>query len=107
MPYTPYTSKNSSKSDKLAGKVVRRNPRVYGGDLNPVELEDWIRGIKKIFAVVEVPEEKKVNIGTFYLTSEADIWWSTVKDNLQGPEFMCAKFLQELRAKFYPITIQQ
>jgi len=27
----------------------------------------------KIFAVVEVPEEKNVNIGTFYLGGEADI----------------------------------
>jgi len=36
--------------------------------------------MEKIFAVVEVPEEKKVNIGTFYLAGEADIWCSTVKD---------------------------
>ena len=63
--------------------------------------------MEKIFAIVEVPEEKKVNIGTFYLASEADIWWSTVKDKLQGPELTWAKFLQELKAKFYPITIQR
>jgi len=29
--------------------------------------------MEKIFTVVEVSEEKKVNIGTYYLTSEADI----------------------------------
>jgi len=29
--------------------------------------------MEKIFTVVEVPEEKKVNIGTYYLTGEADI----------------------------------
>jgi len=41
-------------------------------------LENWIRGIEKIFVVVEVLKEKKVNIGTFYFAGEADIWWSTV-----------------------------
>ena len=63
--------------------------------------------MEKIFAVVEVPEEKKVNIGTFYLAGEADIWWSIVKNKLQGPELTWAKFLEELRAKFYPITVQR
>jgi len=29
--------------------------------------------MENIFTVVEVPEEKKVNIRTFYLTREADI----------------------------------
>ena len=35
-----------------------------------MELEEWFIGIEKIFAVVEVPEQKKVNIGTFYLARE-------------------------------------
>ena len=95
------------KSDKLADRVARRNPKVYDRNLDPVELEDWIRGMEKIFVVVEVPKEKKVNIGTFCLIAEADIWWSTVKDKLQGPELTWMKFLEELRAKFYPITIQR
>ena len=35
--------------------------------------------MEKIFTVVEVPGDKKVNIGIFYLTGETDIWWNTVK----------------------------
>ena len=30
-----------------------------------------------------------------------------MKDKLQGPELTWAKFFQELRAKFYPITVQR
>ena len=29
--------------------------------------------MEKIFVIVEGPEDKKVNIGTFYLTYETDI----------------------------------
>jgi len=61
------------KEDKLADRVARRNPNVYNGSYDPVILEEWIKGMEKIFTVVEVPEEKKVNIGTYYFTSEADI----------------------------------
>lgn len=95
------------RSDKLVDRVARRNPKVYDGNLDVVELEDWIRGMEKIFTVVEVPEEKKVNRGAFYLAGEADIWWSTVKNKLQGCEFTWAKFLEKIRAKFYPITVQR
>ena len=46
-----------------------------------------MRGIEKSFTVVEVPEENKVNIETYYLTDETDIWQNTVKDKLIGHEF--------------------
>ena len=61
------------KPHELADKVVRCNPKVYDGKYNLVELEEWIRGTEKIFMIVEVSEEKKVNIGIFYLTGEVDI----------------------------------
>ena len=59
---------------------------MYDGNYEPVVLEEWVRGIEKIFIVVEVPEEKKVNIGMYYLTIETDIW-NTIKGRLVGPEF--------------------
>jgi len=50
-----------------------------------VELEEWIRSIEKIFAVIEVPKEKNVTIGIFYFTREADIWRNIVKDKFTCP----------------------
>jgi len=61
------------KENKLADRVAQRNPKVYDGSCDPVVLEERIRGMEKIFIVVEVPEEKKVNIETYDLTGEADI----------------------------------
>ena len=91
----------------MADRVAKRNPRMYGGTYDPVELEEWIRGMEKIFALVEVPENKKVNIGTFYLTGEADIWWNTVKGRRQESEFTWEKFTRELRVQFYPVALQR
>jgi len=95
------------KEDKWAARVARHNPKVYDGSYHPVVLEEWIWGVEKIFTVVEAPEEKKVNIGTYYLTGEADIWWNTVKDKLVGPKFTWNKFMSELREKFYSVMIQR
>jgi len=40
-----------------------------------------------ISTIVEVSEEKKVNIRTFYLIGKAYICCSTMKDSLLGPKF--------------------
>jgi len=82
----PIPPEGPTKPDDVADRVAKYNPRTYKGKYYPVELEEWIRGIEKIFAIVEVPENKKVNIGTFYLAREADIWWNTVKCRWQESE---------------------
>ena len=63
--------------------------------------------MEKDFAIIKVPEEKRVNITRCYLTGKVDIWWSTVKDRLVGPEFTYSNFLEQLKAKFYAVTIQR
>ena len=83
---------NPPKSNKLADRIAGHNPKIYDGELDPVELEYRIRGMEKIFAAVKVPREENVSIGTFYLPDEADTWWSTVKDKFQGPKLTYAKF---------------
>jgi len=63
--------------------------------------------MEKIFTVVKVPEEKKVNIGTYCLSGTNDIWSNIVKGGLVGPEFTWNKFLAELRTKFYLVVVQK
>ena len=53
-----------------------------------------MRGIEKIFTVIEVPKKKKANIGTYYLTSEADIQWNTVKVGLEGLNSLGINFVE-------------
>jgi len=61
--------------------------------------------MQEILVVVEVPEQKKVKIGTFYLEHGVDIWCSTTMDKLQGPESTYVQLLEEFKANFSSITI--
>ena len=58
---------NPPKEDKLADKVAILNPKTYGETHDPMKLEKWIRGMEKILAVINVPEEKRVKIKMFFL----------------------------------------
>jgi len=63
IPQVP--TETSPKDDKLADRIEQCNPKVYDGNYDPVVLEEWVRRMEKIFTVVKVPEEKKVNIGAY------------------------------------------
>jgi len=48
-------------------------------------LEGWVRQMEKIFDVVEVPNNKRVSIGGFYLIGQDEIW-TTVKTTFQSSD---------------------
>ena len=52
--------------------------------------------MEKVFTVIEIPGDKRVNIGIFHLTGETDIWWSIVENRLLGTDFISSRFLEEL-----------
>jgi len=62
-----------------------------------VTLEEWIRYMEKIFDVVEVPNNKRINIRAFYLFGTADMWWATIRTTFQGLEAIWASFTEGLR----------
>jgi len=80
------------KDDKLVDRVAWYNSKVYDRNYGPAPLEEWVRGITKIFIGVEVPQEKKIIIGMYCLTGEVDILWNTMKDKLVRPEFSWSRF---------------
>jgi len=51
--------------------------------------------MEKIFTVVEVPGDKKVNIGRFYLTYETDVWRNTGKNRLLRSDFTWSRLVEE------------
>jgi len=66
IPQVP--TKTPPKHEKLVDMAARCNLEVYCGVYDPVLLEEWAMGMEKIFTVVGVLEEKKVNIRTYYLS---------------------------------------
>jgi len=52
--------------------------------------------VENVFTVTEIPGDKRVNIGTFYLTSETNIWWNIIKNRLLGFSFTWSRFVEEL-----------
>ena len=55
----PIPPEGSSKPDDVADRVAKCNPKMYDGKYDPVELEEWIRGMEKILRWLKCLEVKR------------------------------------------------
>ncbi|XP_019190743.1 PREDICTED: uncharacterized protein LOC109185215 [Ipomoea nil] len=87
--------------------VSGHTPPVFSGEEDPVLLEEWIRSLDKIFVVVGCPEDRRVELATFYFSHEADLWCVH-----EGPAclgelgFDWLALNDKLREMFYPSHVR-
>ncbi|XP_019157549.1 PREDICTED: uncharacterized protein LOC109154137 [Ipomoea nil] len=104
---------NNNPPPPLAGnrdvgrQVSSHRPPVFAGEEDPILLEEWIRALDKIFAVVGCPENRHVELARFYFSHEADLWW--VHEGpacLEEPGFDWSALKDKLWERFYPAHVR-
>ncbi|XP_057247472.1 uncharacterized protein LOC125492845 [Beta vulgaris subsp. vulgaris] len=99
-------NKDTDDEGKFYKRLASHNPRTYDGEPDPVKFEDWIAYMEKLLDMVNCPTNLRVKLASFYLDGQADMWWKTVKNIAQRPDFTWDKFLEKLRERFYPPALQ-
>lgn len=59
--------KETMHEDRIVERFWHIGPPGFHGTSNPMEAEDWLMRIKKIFKVLNCLEDQKVNLATFVL----------------------------------------
>ncbi|XP_021721102.1 uncharacterized protein LOC110688368 [Chenopodium quinoa] len=101
--------KNTNKEDSASmfKKFSSLNPPSYDGKLDPVEFEDWINRMDQLFETLRCPERIKVDFATFYLTSQASLWWKVNKERKNESGFSWTKLQELMRYRFYPLSLRR
>ncbi|XP_019157179.1 PREDICTED: uncharacterized protein LOC109153770 [Ipomoea nil] len=87
--------------------VSSHRPPTFAGEEDPVVLEEWVRTFGKIFSVVGCPEERRVELATFYFSHEADLWWVHESPAcLEEPGFDWFSLKDRMRERFYPAYVR-
>ncbi|XP_019160025.1 PREDICTED: uncharacterized protein LOC109156626 [Ipomoea nil] len=87
--------------------VSGHKPLTFAGEEDPVVLEEWVRMFYKIFSILGCPEERRVELASFYFSHEADLWW--VHEGpacLEEPDFDWTSLKYRMREQFYPALIR-
>ncbi|XP_057250690.1 uncharacterized protein LOC130591400 [Beta vulgaris subsp. vulgaris] len=83
------------------------NPKTYDGKPNPVEFEDWVRSMDKLFDAINCPEKWKVGFAVYYSVGQADLWWETMKERRNNEDFGWTQLKDLMRAKVYPSALKR
>ncbi|XP_021990885.1 uncharacterized protein LOC110887616 [Helianthus annuus] len=67
----------------------------------PVEAENWIAYIEKLFEVMGVGDEFKVRLASYKLEDDAHRWWKTLKEARGGDQYAARLPWAEFRTLFY------
>ncbi|XP_019181779.1 PREDICTED: uncharacterized protein LOC109176837 [Ipomoea nil] len=82
--------------------VLGHRPPTFAGEEDPVILEEWMRTFDTIFSVLGCPEERRVELATFYFCLEANLWWMHEGPAcLEEPEFGWIALKDRMRERFY------
>ena len=82
-------------------------PPVFRGGINFLEAEHWLKEVKKIRDVLEVPEERRSSLASFMLRDKADSWWDMVKSTHDVPHMGWTQFEELLLAKYFPEAMRR
>ena len=72
-----------------------------------------MKGLERVFRILEVPEEQKLRLASFNLTGDALVWWenterihTTPAPGVVQQPITWALFVKEFQAKYYPLSYQ-
>ena len=84
-------------------QFMAMNPPSFDGKSSPEAAEDWIREIERIFRVLQVSEDIKVDFDTYRLRKDAERWWATTLDvKFAGGAFTWEQFVEVFYAAYFP-----
>ncbi|PWA42838.1 zinc finger, CCHC-type, Retrotransposon gag domain protein [Artemisia annua] len=81
-------------------KFGKQKPKSFSSTNSPVDAENWIAHIEKIFEVLGCADEFKARLATYKLEADALSWWKSYKQ-VKGDDFVTTLTWQSFREIFY------
>ncbi|KAJ0525517.1 putative retrotransposon gag domain-containing protein [Helianthus annuus] len=79
----------------------KQKPNSFSTATTPVEAENWIAHIEKLFEVLGVDDVFKVRLATYKLEDDAHRWWKILKSSHGGDNYAATLSWDEFRSLFY------
>ena len=81
-------------------KFGKQKPKPFSSANSPVDAENWIAHIEKIFEVLGCADEFKTRLASYKLEGDALSWWKSFKQ-VKGDDFISTLTWQAFREVFY------
>ncbi|XP_058002880.1 uncharacterized protein LOC131179895 [Hevea brasiliensis] len=84
-------------------KLIKYGTTEFKGTVDPLEAEQWLEGMDRVFKKLHCTEELKFKYSVSLLQEDAYAWWKTIPYSLVEPPVLSwDNFLREFRQKYVP-----
>ncbi|XP_026419874.1 uncharacterized protein LOC113315839 [Papaver somniferum] len=88
----------------LVRRFIEQKPDSFEGSSDPLVAEDWIDKIEKIFTLLGVNDEDKLDLVVYKLEGEATRWWDLTRRSRNDGLFTWMEFRLSFLNKYFPQT---
>ena len=60
-------------------KFKKRNPLAFYGNDDPLDADEWVVQVEKIFQVFQCTNKEKVQLAAYLFKGAVEMWWKSVK----------------------------
>ncbi|GKB23850.1 putative nucleotidyltransferase, ribonuclease H, partial [Tanacetum coccineum] len=82
-------------------RFQKQKPQTFSSASTPVEAENWIAHIEKIFEVLECDDQFKARLVTYKLEGDAHSWWRAYKQAKGGDAYVATLSWNDFRDIFF------
>ncbi|GJR38720.1 putative reverse transcriptase domain-containing protein [Tanacetum coccineum] len=83
------------------GRFGKQKPRSFSAATTPVDAENWIAHIEKIFEVLGCADEFKARLASYKLERDALNWWKAFKQAKGGETYVATLSWKDFRDIFF------
>ena len=86
------------------GKFKKRNPPEFYGNEDPLNVDEWVVQVEKVFDVFKRIGKERVQLATYMLRGMTEMWWKSIKTPYMtiGDDTAQASFSTLFRTKYIP-----
>jgi hypothetical protein len=82
-------------------RFMKQKPRSFSSAATPIEAQNWITHVEKIFEVLGVGDEFKARLAAYKLEDDAQSWWGTIKHARGGDSFAATLPWNDFKTLFF------
>uniref|UniRef100_A0A2N9GSP6 Reverse transcriptase domain-containing protein n=1 Tax=Fagus sylvatica TaxID=28930 RepID=A0A2N9GSP6_FAGSY len=87
-------------------KFRKLDPPSFKGSKDPLEADNWLKELDRLFKAMNVRDEKRVTLAVFMLKGDALEWWESTERIHEGGVVSWQQFVDLFRKMYFPDSLR-
>uniref|UniRef100_A0A2N9G096 Retrotransposon gag domain-containing protein n=1 Tax=Fagus sylvatica TaxID=28930 RepID=A0A2N9G096_FAGSY len=87
-------------------KFRKLDPPSFKGSKDPLEADNWLKELERLFKAMNVRDEQQVTLAVFVLKGDTLEWWESTERTHEGGVVSWQQFVDLFRKRYFPDSLR-